>query len=140
MPVYGSWYLTTEAQTQSVTADTPVAVSANTTAGPLGSCTHASPGTLTVNEAGVYEIEAVSTISHDTNNTEIHLEIAIDGVAQTAYEQHRLVSTGGDIGNMSVMGQFTLAEDAVITILVDADKTGDVTWEHLVCTLQRVDD
>lgn len=140
MPAYGSWYIATPGDTQVVVADTPEVLDVTTTAGPLQGVTHStSGGLLTVTDAGVYEFEAVATVAHSANNTVVHLEMYVNGVQVESWDQQRLVATGGDIGNMSIIGQINVAAGSTFRLSVLSDKNGTITWTHLAGGIVRVD-
>jgi len=140
MAAYSGCYVTTPSDTQEVVADTAEAIDVATTAQPESGITHASSSSFTVAVAGVYRVMAVATLTHSVNNTVLHMEIAEDGVVDSTRNQERKVGTGGDIGNMSVRGHFTVAAGCVLNVHIKADKTGTVTYNHYVCDVERVDD
>jgi len=140
MATYGSWYLTAEDATQTVAADTAEKVDVATTVGPIANMTHATPNKVTNDDttSGVFQINATATISHDTNNTLIHLLLYVDGAEVSDWEQERKVGTGGDIGNMSVSALVTLAAASYVELYVSANKSGDLTWNHLALVAHKV--
>lgn len=138
MAGHGSWFLDTQDVTQAVLDGVSEAVDVATSPGPLEGVTHTSPGVLTVQQPGTYRYTAISTFAHSMNNTRPKLNIRVDGADQLDWEQFRKVGTGGDIGNASISGDFTVAADTEFSLSITADNDGNITWHRLAADLHLI--
>ena len=86
---------------------------------------------LYINESGVYAAWHIESFS-GAANTEFHLTLGVNGVAQQPCEAHRKLGTGGDVGSSSGMCMLKLDEgDYVIFQVENEDGVKDITLSHV---------
>ena len=94
--------------------------------------------TVAADGAGVYDVSySVNGITHDINNTTIHVSAFVDGV-ESVIEGERKIGTGGDLGSFSASGQLTLSNSSVVDFRVKADNIGTVSIGHANFSITRI--
>ncbi len=128
-------YVSSASATASVTPGSPINIMSNSTtaAGGITSndFTIGTNGRLTYTgtETKVFDVEAICSMTTGSNTRLVSLFIAKNAAVIANSEQRRYVSTGADVGNMSVGWTVSLATNDYVEVHVDVNTATTVTPE-----------
>lgn len=142
MTTYGSWYLTTLGSVIPVVADTPEEMIwlGGTTSGPLSGVTNPSNARFAVTSTGVYLYEFTVSFSWQFNLANVlKVSYAVDSVIDSSWDQARRTQLNTDIGNMAGYAVLSLTAGETVSLWVECDNNGQLTFAHAAGTIRRID-
>lgn len=104
---------------------------------PLHGITYASSA-LTVNRTGDYHIATWTSITSNTNNTNVAIKYAVNGTISLGRRPWARVGTAGDRITLTAFGVVHLNAGDVITLYAASDKTANITFEDMVTELTEL--
>ena len=107
-------------------------------AGYSNGVTMTNDSTMTIVTAGQYKISYSISCTHSVNNTLIHASLFVDDVEDSQTEAQRKIGTAGDIGSFSGTGIATFEVDEEIKLKAKADKSGNLTIQHMNFNIVRL--
>lgn len=94
---------------------------------------------ITVSKSGYYAILSVSpSFTHATNSTICHFSVFVEDVEMMQIEGERKIGVGGDFGWGGMGGLLWLNSNEEVKIKAKADKTGNLTINHMNFSLFRL--
>jgi hypothetical protein len=135
---YGAIYVEDGAVAQSFTATTPAKLTLFASNGiSLNMIPDHTNDRITVSDTGKYEISGYFSFSLDTNIVQADFHPAVNDVKYNP-GAHRYIATGPDVGSLSFSLLRELSANDVVTVIVELDKTADLTVEEGSLVVKRV--
>jgi len=85
-----------------------------------------------------FDLKATTGILTGTNNTVITLRVYKNGVPITGAYMPRKVSSGSDVGSLSIIASFDMATNDYIEIYIESSLTSTVTFEGTSIIIREV--
>lgn len=136
---YGGFYVSSAAASGQITATTYLILGGTTTALDLNHFTHTSPNRLTYTGTSTKVFDIVCSISFTSSqsNQIARFRIAKNGTAEADSEQATKLSTGTDLGSLTVIDEIALATNDYLEVYatLDVSTTDTITADKMVCLI-----
>ena len=133
---YGNCYISTPGETTIATVNVPVALAGASTAGPLNSFSHTSPGKLTylASNTETFLVNATAVVTCAGDAKRIVLSIAKNTTVNTASEIGVTMATGAIATSLSSQAVVELAQGDYVSVYIE-NTVDDVNATGALCNL-----